>query len=75
MANYTKIKQYMIENVDGFTEIDPDTEIWEVKSTLLAEDACDFFFDYAPNGEVPQIYYDTAYEVGIAKEKELNRRK
>lgn len=64
------IRQYMKENVDDHV----DWKTNEVNATTLAEDACTHFNDFEDDFEINQTYFDIAYEVAIAKEKELNER-
>lgn len=68
-ASRREVKQYMEREVEDHV----DWKTLEVNSTTLAEDACAHFNDYE-NDDIPEEYFDIAYLVAVAKEKELLRK-
>lgn len=68
-ANKKEIREYMKQEVADHI----DWKTLEVNATTLAEDACQHFQDYEEDDSIDQTYYDIAYEVAIAKEKELGK--
>lgn len=74
--NYLKAKKFMFENVDKYVSWHTHlgTQVAEVNTTKLAEETCDYFYDYEEDGSISQRYYDIAYQVANIREKELNRK-
>lgn len=69
-ASRKEVWEYMQKNVEDHV----DWKTNEVNATTLAEDACTHFNDFEEDDSIDQRYYDIAYEVAIAKEKELNEK-
>lgn len=70
LTGRNEVLKYMTKNVDDYV----DHKTNEVNATRLAEDACDHFHDWEEDDSIDQRYYDLAYMVAIAKEKELNEK-
>ena len=72
MAGGIKIRQYMRTIVEEHRDITTG----EVNTTTLAEDACQHFDDYgpAPEHEIPDKYFEFAYEISRIAERRVNLR-
>ena len=64
MAGRIAIVKYMQAEIEDHI----DNKTGEVDFTELARDACDHFDDYDANYEIPEKYYEYAYEVATRYE-------